>query len=346
MKTEKNAIGFVNAEGGTGRVAPLVRDIIFPDFPTVDVLMDVETRIATKDACVEKAVEIFLTCGSGFKNSTASDTEILKENGMSSANKKFRTDLGAYAIERIIDGPGRYKIKCGVLRYMHGDIYDEVFVSKKVSDGQNSLLVIQSMNTDDLIPFAKLAKEISDRDSLDLILATKSSICESENLFRKTIEEVWFTENAKWQHKLTDTGLSELPVISSGGTNEGGFLFVTGNANGDSAASIVDHQHGNYVMTSALHCLHNKKKYIFEELSGGTADIFTDGPLSGDTFLNPFGIILGFAKAFKRVNPSYSDFFDAVKAESISYIEKTPLKERDTLEMIHMVSNASKKHLI
>ncbi|MCX6755460.1 MAG: isocitrate/isopropylmalate family dehydrogenase [Candidatus Nomurabacteria bacterium] len=353
---EFKPIAFINADGGTGRAAKIVRETIFEEFPTVDIPMTVEERIRTNDNCIKEAVEALRKCGTGFKNSTASDHPKIKELGWKSANILMRPEVGAFGILRILQGPGRYKDICGVLRYAYGGFYDEKSCDIQIIKGRRVAVSTQHMDLDGLRPFAILANEIAKRQNLHIILSSKSTIAETQRLFRTEIEKVWeefgltrgeaynkkgeiWTGN--FHHELSDVLLAGLPIVTADGTPfaNGKFLHVADNEVGDISTDIIDWQHGNRVMGSRVYCENpDGSQFIYEELPGGTADKMTTGEMIGDNFLNPIGIIFAMAASFEKVNPEQSEFFNEVRKYALNYIKIVPKKaERDTEKMINMI---------
>ncbi len=355
MKKELKPIAFLNGDGGVARGAQMVREIIFKSFPTVDVPMSVAARLETNDDCITSAVAALRKCGAGFKNSTASNDPLIKAKGWKSANIAMRPLANAFAMLRFLQGPGRYQNPCGVLRFASGGFYEELSADVQ-SGNEKNLIITQRMNLTKLEEFARLAYKIAQEKGLHLVLASKSTIAKSELTFRETIENVWrelgLTEiTAKdlwsddtWHHELTDIALASLPIQNGDGESvyaKGGFLMVCDNPNGDTASDIVDIQHGNRVMGSTVYCMSDEGWFTYEELPGGTADGKTVGPLYGDKFLNPAGIIFAMCSAFEQVNPEQKDFFGFVRAATLDYLNDTDSAERDTERMIQYVAERS-----
>lgn len=351
-----NPIGFANGDGGTGRGATMARELIFGKFPTVDVPVTVEARLDTNDKCIEDAVKAFIQCGAGFKNSTASNDPRIREKKWKSANIVMRPMLGAYAMLRLLQGPGFYPKPCGTLRYAHGGFYDEQSCVEEMIDGVRTAVITQHLNLDDLPLFAKLAIDTFHAHNLHLILSSKKTIANSELLFysevSSTLKAGGLQEGVEkddagnmwtgdFHHELTDMALAHLPIKSAIGSKcaEGGFLHLADNPTGDSSSDIIDFQHGNNVMSSTVHCADkNRNLFTYEELPGGTADGKTTGPLKGAKFLSPVGIIFGMASAFEKVNPGEKYFFDEVRRLTLDYVLKTPKEERDTEVMLHQIA--------
>lgn len=367
MNSQKNKfeqIVFANGDGGTGRVAQMVREKIFGDFPTIDIPLKVEDRIGSDDACIKNAVEAFKNYGAGFKNSTASnDPEILKRN-MGSVNIVMRPLLGAFAMLRMLQGPGRYKHPSGVLRYAYGDFYNEETLTIGNLDSRETAIITQHLDLAGMIPFARLAMQVAKENGLHLVIATKKTIAQSEKLFYERVTQVW-KENGlvegkaedggniwtgDFHHELTDIALATLPVETAEGRTpfaENRFLLVTGNANGDTGSDIVDLQHGNRVMSSTVYCEKSDGSWFtYEELPGGTADKMKTGELNGKNFLNPVGIIFALASAFERVNPEHKEFFDGVRKATIQYITTVPDNELDTEKMIDRIAQETSELLL
>ncbi len=356
MKQKLKPIGFANGDGGTGRGAKLVREIIFGEFQTMDVPLTVEARLDTDDKCIAEAVKIFRLCGAGFKNSTASNDPRIKEKKWKSANIAMRPLAGAFGLLRMLQGPGKYPNLCGTLRYAHGGFYDEVSCVVEKKNGRRVATITQNMDLDDLYPFAKLGIKVAKGFDLHLILSSKSTIANSELLFRMEIEQVWGaagliageakTKDGKiwtgdFHHELTDIAIASLPIVTAEGTPyaNGKFLHVADNPTGDTGSDTVDLQHGNHVMGSRVYCIdENGEEFTYEELPGGTADGKTTGPLKGSQFLSPVGIIYGMTAAFEKVNPQKKPFFDKVRKLTLDYVLNTSKNERDTEVMINKIA--------
>lgn len=357
-------IGFANGDGGTGRGATMVRRSIFRDFPMIEVPVTVEARIATNDACIAEAVKVFQRCGTGFKNSTASADPLMARLGWPSANIKMRPMTNSYAMLRVLQGPGRYANPCGVIRLATGGFYDEQSCEIIEIEGKETAIVTNHLDLDKLESFAKLAAKIARTRGWHLVLASKSTIAASEKLFRERIESAWrqlgLVEGVAWSkdgnlwtgdwhHELSDIAIARLPIENGDGVSpfaQGKFLLVADNSLGDTASDVIDLQHGNHVMGSTVFCSIEGRDFFYEELAGGTADAMATGPLKGSNFLSPVGIIFGMASAIESVNPGQKDFLDAVRRETLDYLEQTPGPDRDTEEMITRVATRTKSFLL
>ena len=333
----------------------MVRERIFNAYPTEDVPLTIDERLRTKDACIEQAVQAFLSCGAGFKNSTSSDDPRIKTAGMKSANIVMRPMIRAFAMLRMLQGPGRYEKPCGTLRYGYGGIYNEVACVPTLIRGRRVAVVTQHFDLDGLIPFADLAAEIAKEHKLQLILSSKSPIAPSEQVYRSTIEDRWLhlgliagkemdRTTGKWSgdfhHQLTDIALANLPIQTAHGSecSKGGFLHVCDNPNGDISSDIIDLQHGNRVMSSTVYCMSaDGKRFTYEELPGGTAPDLEHTDMTGKNFVNPVGIIFALASAFEQVNPEQHAFFAAVRDHSLKYVLRTPPEECSTKHMIDTI---------
>lgn len=348
-------IAFANGDGGTGRVAQLVRETIFRSFPTVDVPLDVATRLATNDECIKLAIEAFRKCGTGFKNSTASADPRIKEKGWSSANIIMRPMINSFAMLRLLQASGRYAKPCGVLRLATGGFYEEV----NCYEVENVMTSVQQLDMKKLKAFGKLGVDLANELLLHLTIATKSTIATSEKKFRTTVEGIWkehgivecdlTTENwtpGNFHHELTDICLANLPIINGSGRSmyaDGNFLLCIDNPNGDTASDIIDIQHGRHVMGSKVYCLNEDGSYFtYEELAGGTADKMATGPLTGDHFFSPVGIIFAMATAFEQVNPEQKNFFDKVRELTLHYMEDSPV---DTETVLYLIDSNVKQYL-
>ena len=343
----RTPLPFFNGDGGTGKIAPIILEKIFKDFPTINIPLTVDKRINTTDACIYKAAELILKVGTGFKNSTASADPRIKAAGMKSANIIMRPLLGCYAIVRIIFEAIDYDKICGTIRYGHGGFYDEQSCDIHMIDGVETAVIVTHLNLEDLKPYAELALKLSKELGLDLILSSKYTIAESEALFKERVEIVWADDKQiqGWSHKLTDMAIAGLPIKTAlGGSKRGNFLHAADNPNGDISGDSIDHQNGGFVMGSDVYCIHKGKNFTYFELPGGTADGYLDGTLQGRNFLNPNSLIIGLCSAFEVLNPKDKEFFDAVKLAASSYIKEVPKADHHTIEMIDYVAEKT-KHL-
>lgn len=357
MKTKLNPIGFANGDGGTGRVAAMARELIFGNFPTVDVPLTVESRLDTRDLCIETAVKVFQQCGAGFKNSTASNDKRIIAAGMKSANIIMRPMSGAFALLRMLQGPGRYENICGALRYAYGGIYDEQSCVVKTINNRRVAVITQHLDLDGLVPFTQLAIEQAKNHGLHLMLSSKKTIAESELLFyteiKKVLDKAGFVEGeaetkdgkiwtGDWHHELTDIAIASLPVELADGLShyaKGNFLHIADNANGDTASDVIDLQHGNRVMGSQVHCVDaDGNLFTYEELPGGTADKMATGSLNGNNFLNPVGINFALCASFEKVNPEHKPFFNEVRRLSLDYVLNVPTEQQDTEVMLNQIA--------
>ena len=351
---------FINGDGGTGRGAEMVRRIIFANLPTVDVPLHVDARLQTKDQCIADAVEALKLHGSGFKNSTASNDSRIVAAGLKSANIAMRPMARAFCMLRMLQSSGKYSLGGGVARFAHGGFYDETSfqIIQKGVRGRRVAYTSQKMDVDALVPFAELASQIAEKHGFHIVLSSKSTIAESEFCFRQEIERVWKSlelepgeaKNGAWtgdyHHELTDVALAGLATPGTPFA-DGGMLMVCDNPNGDTASDIMDFIHGGRSMGSRVYCETDKpgQWFSYEELPGGTADGKTTGPLRGKNFLFPLPIIFAMCSAAEKVNPDQKTFFDAVRRETVKYLEETPTEKRDTEAMIAQVADQSRDAL-
>jgi hypothetical protein len=329
----------------------MVLDQIFGKFPAIKVPVTVEARLDTNDGCIAQAMDAFVQCGAGFKNSTASNDKRMQEKGWKSANIVMRPLANAHAMVRLLQAKGRYDDLCGVIRLGTGGFYEEISCAVVETSNGPMLRVTEDTDVVKLGRYAELAADVAKARGWHLILASKRTISRSEQFFHDTVAGVFKrrglvegeerTWTGDWHAELSDMALARLSIVNGDGRSinaRGKFLLVADNEVGDTASDIVDLQAGGHAMSSTIYGWRNDKPFSYEELPGGTADGKTTGPLKGDRFLSPVGIILGLASAFESVNPDQGAFFEAVRRETLTYMSNTPAAERDTERMIARIA--------
>lgn len=340
---------FCNGDESTRRAALMVKDIVFPDFPSKDVDTGVEARIATNDECIGLAAEAIRECGSGVKISTASNHDKIKEKGWKSANILLRPLAGAIGMFRMTMAPGRFKSPVAVLRYGSGDFYSETNCEVKQINGLETAVITQEMVVEDLYPFAKIAAEKAKKLGLKVVVSSKWTIAKGEQFLSERVSQVLDEAGLKkggyrgqgdYWLELSDIAAARIPINVGG--DEGGWMIITGNANGDTMADIADFQHGGNAMGSEVIC---REGFSFYELPGGTAPDLLDKEWKGDTFFSPVGTLVSFCGAISDINPQAKGYCDAVMKAMSVYLQETPKEERCTQGMLEYIADTAKSEL-
>lgn len=340
---------FCNGDESARRAATMVKDIVFGAFPSVDADTGVEARIATNDQCIHDAAKAIRECGAGVKISTASNDKRIKDKGWKSANILLRPLAGAIGMYRMTMAPGRYKSPVAVLRYGSGDFYSETSCETKTIDGLETAVITQELVIEDYYPFAEIAAAKAKRFGLKIVLSSKWTIAKGEQFLVDRVSEVLDKHGFKrgenrnegdYWWELSDIAAARIPLNVGG--EEGGWMIVTGNANGDTMADIADFQHGNNAMGSEVIC---RDGYSFYELPGGTAPDLMDSDFKGAKFFSPVGLLVSFCGAICDVNPHAKPYCDAVMAAMVRYIDETPKAERCTETMLNFIAEQSKENL-
>lgn len=357
---EKHTVPFCQGDGGVKRISEMVLATIFPDFLLDRYPLSVEDRIRTNDGCTSGAAQAFIAHRGGIKMSTASNHPAVLELGYGSLNIKMRPMLGAYAILRMLEGPGRYKKPAGVLRYAYGGFYDEISCNTEEINGRKTVVTVTHTDVHDFEKYVKLAYDTAKQHNLHIIIATKKTIARSEKVFYeacalglrtqglvegKNLDQPGGEWTGDFHHELTDDNETRLAINAAPGTNtysNGGFLLMVDNVNGDGRSDVMNAQHGNYVMGSEVFCSVNGKDFSYRELPTGTADSFAEGPLpEGLGFFNPTAIIFTIAAELEKFNPGYKTYFDAVRVKTLAYIKRTPPEQWNTGNMIAAIAQYS-----
>lgn len=347
MSDSYKPYAFCNGDDSTRRGALMVRDIVFPDFPYVEADTGVEARLATNDECIAEAARAIRECGSGVKISTASNDPRIKEKGWKSANIVLRPLCGAMGMYRMTMAPGGYKSPVAVFRYGSGDFYSEKECRIETIDGLKTAVIRQEMVIEDMRAFAEMAAKKAREHNLKMVLSSKWTISEGEKLIidgvRPVLLEQGFEEGQNrgegdfWL-EITDYAAARIPLNVGG--DEGGWMIITGNANGDTMADIADFQHGNNAMGSEVVC---RDGFSYHELPGGTAPGRKDSDFKGEKFFSPVGTLVAFCGAIGDLNPSARPYCDAVMAATIEYMKSTPDLERCTQTMLEFVAEQARK---
>lgn len=342
MNQNFKPFAFCNGDDSTRRGASMVRDIVFSDFPSVDADTGVEARLATNDDCIRQAAEAIRRCGSGVKISTASNDPRIREKGWKSANILLRPLCGAIGMFRMTMAPGGYESPVAVFRYGSGDFYSEKSCEITQVDGLETAVIRQEMVVGDLARFAELAADKAKKYGMKMVLSSKWTISEGEKLIVDRVRPVWLARGlaegetrgkGDFWLEITDYAAARIP-INVGGAG-GGWMIVTGNANGDTMADIADFQHGNNAMGSEVIC---RDGFSYHELPGGTAPGRKDSDFKGDKFFSPVGTLVAFCGAISDVNPQAKPYCDAVMAATVRYLDDTPPAERCTQTMLEFIA--------
>jgi isocitrate dehydrogenase len=346
--TQLKPFAFCNGDESTRRGADMVRQIVFGDFPSVDADTGVEARLKTNDECIKIAADAIRECGSGVKISTASNDPRIKEKGWKSANILLRPLCGAIGMYRMTMGPGGYKKPVAVFRYGSGDFYSEKSCELKQIDGHEVAVITQHLNVSDFKPFAEMAVKKAKEYSLKPILASKWTISEGEKLIIDRVKPVLVAHGMKEGEKrgtgdfwceITDVAAALVPI--SAGGDQGGWMIITGNANGDTIADIADFQHGNNTMGSEVIC---RDGFSYHELPGGTAPGRQFSDFKGDQFFSPVGTLVAFCGSINDLNPQARSYCDAVMAATIEYMGNTDKAARCTQTMLEFVAKQASAH--
>ena len=338
---------FCNGDESARRAADMVKEIVFNQFPSVDADTGVEARIATNDECIANAAEAIRSCGSGVKISTASNHADIKAKGWKSANILLRPLCGAIGMFRMTMGPGRYKNPVAVLRYGSGEFYSEKSCEVKTIDGLETAVITQEMVIADLEKYGEIAASKAQKNNFKMVLSAKWTISKGEQFMVERVSKVLDDNGFKrgenrnqgdYWWELSDIAAARIPINVGG--DEGGWMIVTGNANGDTMADIADFQHGNNVMGSEVIC---RDGYSYYELPGGTAPDLFESDFKGAKFFSPVGVLVSFCGAITDVNPQAKDYCDKVMAASTAYLEGTEKAERCTQTMLEFIAKEAAK---
>ncbi|MCB0359671.1 MAG: hypothetical protein KDD44_08545, partial [Bdellovibrionales bacterium] len=306
---------FMNGDDSTRRGALMVRDIVFPDFSYVDVDTGVDARVASNDACLDEAAAMLAHHRAGIKISTASNDPRIRERGWKSANIVLRPKAGVIGMYRQTMAPGGYRRPVAVMRFGSGDFYSETACKPISLDGLEAREITQHLIIGYLEPFARAAAERAKRHGLQMVLSSKWTISEGEtylpDICEKVFQDLGLTIGEKRgegdaYREIADMAGAYIPVnVGPSGDcamsmDNGGWMIVCGNANGDTFADIADLQHGGNSMGSECIC---HAGFSYFELPGGTAPGRKDSDFKGDKFFSPMGTLVAFAGAITSVNP-------------------------------------------
>lgn len=359
-KKNRKPVPFLNGDESARDCATMVEKIVFEGFPFIDCDTGVEARLRSNDECIEEAAAAVIKYGGGVKISTASNHESIKAKGWKSANIRLRPLVGCIGMLRITFGPGEYEKPVGIARFGSGDFYNEQScdIEKIVgADGvaRDTAVIVQHLCVEDLYPFAEICAKIAKDRGFQLIYSSKWTISQGEQLLPNVCKEVWkkagLTEG-KWRGdgdfygEITDMAAAYIPGNITVGDGKapisgfnGGWLGVTGNANGDTFGDILDFQHEGKCMGSEVAC---RAGFSYQESPGGTAPGRYGSDYKGNKFFIPMDTLNSFTNAVAGANPEDKPYCDAVMVKAWEYLAKTDESERGTREMLEWVAKEAK----
>lgn len=329
-----NPIAYIIGDDTVAKVGKMIRNHL--NIPCTLIDLSVENRLSTEDGCIEEAVDAIKLCGTGFKESTASDDVRIKAKKMKSANILLRPAMGGYGMARILLNPKTYQKPCGVFRYGHGGIYDvkshkiENYPQEHALAGEEYIVEQIETNLSGLILAADKAAEIAQEYGFKLFIASKWTIAPFEKIFMDRVTSYWSEKQISYEKRLTDTMMANLPPNTMG---DGEFLVFFLNEAGDSGSDVIDVQDGSRSMTSTVYC---RGGFCYEELPGGTAPTLLNTDLCGENFFNPYGSINGMVSSVITVNPAAKVWGADVSSKAKKYLAETP-NERSTEKMISVL---------
>ena len=347
----------MNGDDSTRLGAIMVRDIIFGDYSFIEADTGVDARLATNDECIETAAELLRQNRAGIKISTASNDPRIKAKGWKSANILLRPKAEVVGMYRQTMAPGRYKRPVAVMRCGTGDFYEEQKPLVRQTEGNLDLrMITQRFVFSYLDPFARAAAERAKQNGLQMIIASKWTISEGEKLLadecRRVFQELGLVVSdnrgeGDAYFELSDMACAYIPTNVGPGNpsfpiegDNGGWMIVTGNANGDTFADVADLQHGGNSMGSECIC---RAGFSYYELPGGTAPGRKDSNFKGDKFFAPTGTIASFCGAICSVNPEAKPYCDAVMAAASKYSAETAKPDLCTQTMLEYCAGEARK---
>ncbi len=347
-----NPVVFMNGDDSTRRGANMVREIVFSDFNFIECDTGVEARLQSNDECLRHAAELLRQHRAGIKISTASNDPKIKEKGWKSANIVLRPLAGVIGMYRQTMAPGKYKRPVAVMRFGTGDFYSEKScMPVKLNDGLDGVHIVQELITSYLKPFAKASAERAISNKLQMVVSSKWTISKGEQLLPDACDVVFKEFGLKgseergsgdYYREIADMCAAYIPTnVGPTGADcpmskdNGGWMIVCGNANGDTFADIADLQHGGNSMGSECICYDG---YSYYELPGGTAPGRKNSDFKGEKFFSPMGTLVAFAGAISGVNPAAKPYADAVMAAAAKYMDSTAEQDRCTQTMLEQVA--------
>ncbi len=341
---------FMNGDDSTRRGAVMVKDIVFPEFSYIESDTGVEARLESNDQCLEKSAELLAKHRAGIKISTASNDARIKAKGWKSANIVLRPLAGVVGMYRQTSAPGGYKAPVAVMRCGTGDFYSEQSCKPIRVEGRDAREIVQHFIVEDLIPYAHAAAERAKKNGLQMVLSSKWTISEGETYLPDVCERI-FAElglragegRGEGDHyrEIADMCGAYIPTnVAPAGQDcpmsydNGGWMIVCGNANGDTFADIADLQHGGNSMGSECIC---RDGFSYFELPGGTAPGRADSDFKGAKFFSPMGTLVAFAGAITSVNPGAKPYTAAAMSAAVEYMGNTPEEQRCTQTMLEYV---------
>ncbi|MBL1434056.1 hypothetical protein COB87_000555 [Candidatus Wolfebacteria bacterium] len=348
--TKDKPVVLMHGDEAAGECARKVQEILFPKFPFVEIDLGVESRIKTKDRCISIAAKAFSDYGSGIKISTASNNPKLKKLGVRSANVLLRSEVECIGIFRITFGPGRYFKPIGVARFGSGDFYCETGCDVTIkSNGDRVAVITQELNLDYLDIFVDAAYDRALEFGLHLIYSSKWTISNGESFLSDACKKAWTEKglvegdrsgSGTFYGDLTDMGAAYIPgnvALEEGSPMnafDGGWMLVTGNANGDTMSDIADIQHGNKALGSEVV---SRKGTSLWELPGGTAPDLYGTDYMEKNFFNPMSMLHAFTKAISAANPHLKDYCEHIMYTGFQYLHETDPSKRGTKDMLEFI---------
>ena len=356
--TSWKPVVFMNGDDSTRRGADMVRSIVYGDFTYVENDTGVQARIDSNDECLTAAATALKEHRAGIKISTASNDPKIVDRGWKSANIVLRPLVRVVGMYRQTMAPGGYKNPVAVMRFGSGDFYAEKSCVPCEIDGFEARRITQELLVGYFDPFARAAAERAKKFGLQMVLSSKWTISEGETYLPDRCELIFEELGLKkgesrgqgdHYREIADMCGAYIPTnVGPAGADcpmsydNGGWMVVTGNANGDTFADIADLQHGGNSMGSE--CI-SADGYSYFELPGGTAPGRANSDFKGPKFFSPMGTLVSFGGAILSVNPEAKPYVDGVMAAAIAYMAETPEAERCTQTMLEQVAKAARAGL-
>jgi isocitrate dehydrogenase len=357
MNSTYKPVVFMNGDDSTRRGALMVKDILYSDFNFIDADTGVNARISSDDQCIAEAARLLAEHGAGIKISTASNDPRIVAKGWKSANIILRPLAGVVGMYRMTHGNGAYKKPVSVMRFGSGDFYAEQSCEPTVLDGHDTRIITQHLNVADLHPFAVAAAKRAKQFNMQMVISSKWTISEGETYLPNICEEEFSKaglQAGEWRgqgdyyREIADMCAAYIPVNVTPAADcamsydNGGWMVVCGNANGDTFADIADLQHGNNKMGSECICRNGSSYY---ELPGGTAPGRKDSDFKGNKFFSPMATLIAFAGAITTANPEAKSYCDAIFAKAEEYMDNTEQENRCTQTMLDWIAKETKANL-
>lgn len=354
QSTKWNPVVFMNGDDSTRRGALMVKDIVFPEFSYIESDTGVDARLESNDKCLEESAKLLAQHRAGIKISTASNDERIKAKGWKSANIVLRPLAGVVGMYRQTSAPGGYRSPVAVMRCGTGDFYAEQSCKPIKVDGRDAREIIQHFIVEDLVPYAQAAASRAKKNGLQMVLSSKWTISEGETYLPDVCEKIFSELGLKagegrgegdHYREIADMCGAYIPTnVAPAGADcpmaydNGGWMIVCGNANGDTFADIADLQHGGNSMGSECIC---RDGFSYFELPGGTAPGRANSDFKGAKFFSPIGTLVAFAGAITSVNPEAESYTKAVMAAAVEYMSNTEDSQRCTQSMLEEIRKSA-----